>query len=107
VKDKCGGDESKFDDWLAQNGSAVESAARDQFRDSTAKQLWTEKAKKCANSWLAHLPGSTSDTQNDQFHAWACIIGNSPATKGLEWMKLWLAHRVDDPDHPDRSAGDW
>jgi hypothetical protein len=107
VRDSCGGDESKFDDWLEQNGSAVEAEVRKQLKEKTQKQLWTQKADQYANSWKASLPFSTSATQNDQYHAWSCIIGDCPADKGPEWMKLWLDHRVDDPDHPDRSAGSW
>jgi hypothetical protein len=53
-------------------------------------------------------PGSSGAVFNDQYNAWIYIVGGqSPATKGGDWLKKWLEHRTEDDSNPDKSAGRW
>jgi hypothetical protein len=108
IATKCGGDASKFEDWLQSHAGEVEAEARKEIDKKIHRDLWRERADHYAHSLLSYLPGSESGTLRDQYNAWTFIIGGqSPKALGGDWLDLWLAHRVADSVFPERSAGDW
>jgi hypothetical protein len=103
IAEKCEGDPAIFDRWLADHEKEVESQARGQITVKLQRQLYTQKAGEYAGS----MRYSDTEKLQNQHYAWIYIIGNSPVSKGGDWLALWTKTRTPDPSHPDRTAGNW